>query len=881
MKQKGIKIIKSQFVKIDEASDIYKIEELSIASKPTITPKKNEKIKKAYFKKPSKPNKVKPSVYKATLKSFNPSLTTGLTTAEVDERIRLSQTNNIKTKSNKKLLFIIAKNVLSVFNVLTIVLAGMLIHAKVNTFPSYLFLFVVVANLLIYIIQEIKAKFVIDGLSLKTKSNVIVIRDGVEVSVSPNEVVLNDIVVLKPGMEIPADLYVREGSIEVNESMLTGESDAILKKTGSSLYAGSFVVSGLCKAQACVVGDNIFLEQISQVAKKYNRPKSQIISSINLLIKILAGIIIVLGGILLWNSIHNFKIGSQAYNDGISSTVGALVGMIPSGLIVLTSMALAIGVVRLSHSNTLVQELSCIETLARVDTLCLDKTGTITDGSMTVTEIINLKESSKLLTPAEAISAILQSSTVVNATDKALAQKFNLKPDLPVIASIPFDSTIKYQAFEFAKHGVYILGAPEFVLKDSYRSIAEKTEKAYRQGARVLVLAHSTGSIKNKKITGSIEAIALITLEDQIRFDAKETIDYFKNAGVSVKVISGDNPVSVSRISQRVGIDNAHKHISLAGMTEEEVKAIANDYTVFGRVNPNQKRWLIQAFKAGGHTVGMTGDGVNDILALKEADTSIAMASGSAAARSVSNMVLLDSNFSSMPKVVKEGRRVINNIKKVATIFLTKTAFSIFLTLITIIMQFASNVNYTYPIKTDQLLLIDWFIVGIPSFFLALEANDQLVKKSSFLSEIIKNALPGAVGIIVSVGMLFLLKFLLNIDVDKSVQQTLILYASISVFLFILFKVCKPFNKARIALFSVMLFAIIGSALFIPKLYNIRPILNFGYAEGTPLNREEKLLLLVIIQLGFPISYIVNNMGLWIGTLRSKLQAIPKKRQKK
>ncbi len=863
--------IKAIDIKINEDSNLFKITPQMLDNKKS----EDKKILKKELRKEKKLAKIEAKKAKREPKliinAYNPDINKGLTKEEVKDRITAGLTNKASTKSSKKFIFILFKNIFSFFNILMLLLVGLLIYAEASA-SQYLFLLAVGANLLIYLVQEIKAKIIIDKLSLKSKEKINVIRDGEDILIAPNDLVYNDIVMLKPGMEIPADLIMRSNyPVEVNESMLTGEADAILKKQKDILYSGSFVVSGTAYGQVCLIGEDTYIEKLSQAAKKYNRPKSQIIGSINFLIKILGVIVVILGGLLLYLSTRGVEWGSDKFKSSLISTVGALVGMIPAGLVVLTSMALAVGVVRLSLHKTLVQELSCIETLARVDTLCLDKTGTITDGTMSVSEVINLSENPPMPID-DIIGLIIKNMNINNATDRALDERFKTKLELTNVAKIPFDSKLKYQAVEFPKYGTFILGAPEFILGKKYFQVQDKAEKAYRAGSRVLLLAHTNEKIKEKTFSKTPETLALIILDDGIRDDAKETIEYFNEAGVEIKVISGDNPVTVSRIAQKVGIINAHKYVSLREMTEEEVKVAAEHYTVFGRVTPEQKKWLIQAFKALGKTVGMTGDGINDILALKEADTSIAMASGSEAARNVANMILMDSNFASMPKVVKEGRRVINNIKKVATIFLTKTVFSIMLTLITIIFQLIIGIggSFNYPIQPSQLLLIDWFIVGIPSFFLALESNEAIVKKHKFLSEIIKSALPGAMAMIISIFVFYIFKKILRINDDR-VASTLIMYGAISVFMFILVKICKPLNIPRAILVVGMMTAIIGSVIFIPEFFKLAPFISFGYATGKELTSIEKMLAIVIILSAYPIIAISSNTSSFLKKTKNNL----------
>jgi cation-transporting P-type ATPase E len=545
---------------------------------------------------------------------------------------------------------------------------------------------------------------------------------------------------------------------------------------------------------------------------------------------------------------------SPEYATIVKSTSGAMIGMIPSGLFLLTSMALAVGVVRLAQNNTLVQELYCIEMLARVDTLCLDKTGTITDGTMTVKSIIEYKNDSGL-TLKNIISAMLNAQNDQNLTSEALSERFGTGKRIRHRELIPFSSSRKFSAVQFDRYGTFVIGAPEFVLKSNYEIIRREVEKQSQEGYRVLVVAKNDQPIKDNQISGDNDPIALIMIEDTIRPDAIETIEYFKSHNVAVKVISGDNPATVSRISERAGIEDAKKYISLEGMQDKEVVRVASRYTVFGRVSPQQKKLLIESLKNNGHTVAMTGDGVNDILALKEADTSIAMASGSEAARNVSHLVLLDSNFSSMPKVVSEGRRVINNVQRVSTLFLTKTIFSFLLAVIAIARQ------GVYPIQPSQLVLIDYLVIGIPSFFLALEPNSKQVK-GKFLFNIIKAALPGALVVMINSLIIFALASALNMD-QMAISTLIVIMATVTS-LTVLFRVSQPFNKLRSRLFFLMVIMFFLAIIFIPQFFNFAPFYNQRYYPMDPLTVPQVLLLIVLSQATFPMMYVLSNLYGWV-----------------
>lgn len=785
---------------------------------------------------------------------YNPDIELGLTTEEVEYRQMAGMANIGDMGSTKSIPAIIFGNVLTLFNLLTFGIAFWMLFSGVSFFQALPFVTVISLNITIGIIQEIRAKKTIDQLSLLSAPTAIVIRDKDEVEIAITDVVIDEILKLSSGKQIPADAVVRDGLIEVDESLLTGESDPIIKRAGDTLYSGSYVISGGAHAQVTAIGKDIYIQKLTNQAKKYRKPKSDLLNSLRIIIRVGGSLIIPIGAVLFYLM---FQQGGWAeYPTIVEKTAGAMIGMIPSGLFLLTSMALAVGVIRLAQNNTLVQELYCIEMLARVDTLCLDKTGTITDGTMSVKSIIEYKHDSKI--PLKhLIPAMLNAQADDNLTSQALKERFGTAKRYRHKDIIPFSSARKYSAVQFDRYGTYILGAPEYVMKDGFAKIDQEVEKQSKEGYRVLVVAMSNGDIDNQKVTGQIEPIALIMIEDTIRPDAVETINYFREYGVDVKVISGDNPATVSRIAQRANVENADKYISLEKMTDKEIVRIASRYTVFGRVSPQQKKILIEALKNNGKTVAMTGDGVNDILALKEADTSIAMASGSEAARNVSHLVLLDSNFSSMPKVVAEGRRVINNIQRVSTLFLTKTIFSFLLALIAIIRQ-----GY-YPISPLQLSMIEIFMIGIPGFFLALEHNNKQVT-GKFLVNIMKSALPGAIVVVINSLIIFGLENALGMT--DNVTTTLVVIVATFTSLMVLYRVATPFNKIRRILFFTMAGAFTATVSLIPYMLNLTPIIYFNYFGGTPnsLSIPQILLMVVLIQATYPLMYITSNIVRWV-----------------
>lgn len=792
------------------------------------------------------------------IERYNPDIDKGLTLEDVEARVMAGAVNDTSTGSSKTIVGILVSNIFTFFNLLMFGIAIWLMTAGAK-FNQFEFMVIVTANLIIGIFQEIKAKNTIDKLSLLSAPTSIVIRDGIAVEVSVNSVVIDDIFKLTGGKQITADAVIREGTIEVDESLLTGESDIIVKKAGDSLYSGSFVVSGSAYAQVVAVGKDIYVQKLTNQAKKYRKPKSELFNSLKLIITSV-GFIIIPIGITLYILMSKTDL---SYQDIVLRTSGALIGMIPSGLFLLASTSLAVSVLRLADNDTLVQELYCIEMLARVDVLCLDKTGTITDGTMTVNSVIEYKNDTGL-SFRNIISAMLNAQEERNLTSQALEDRFGTSKKIRSVANIPFSSARKYSAVSFEKYGTFILGAPEVVIKNNQTNKAffEEVEKQSKYGFRVLVVAHSKDIIEDEKLKGTVYPLGLIMIEDTIRPDAVETIEYFKKTGVEIRVISGDNPMTVSKIAQRAGIPNANKYISLDGLTDNEVIAAANEYMIFGRVSPHQKKVLVQALKAQGHTVAMTGDGVNDILALREADTSIALASGSEAARNVAHLVLLDSNFSSMPKVVLEGRRVINNIQKLSGLFLAKTLFTILLSISAIISK------GEYPIIPSQLTPINWFVIGIPTFFLAMESNHERVE-GKFLLNVIKGALPGALVILINSLIVFWLSDVLHMDYN--VRSTLIVLSATATMFVLMFKICYPFNKFRLTIFLSMSILVVLLVFLRPDFVGLVPFSQTNLVAHDPLTPSQIILLIALIQGSYPMLYILSNITRWIKMLFKKI----------
>ena len=738
---------------------------------------------------------------------YDTDLFVGLTSEIVEQRKEDNLVNKVSDGKGKTVMGIIFSNFFTFFNMLYFVITILFIVLK--SYDNLMFLTTIIPNLIIGIIQEIKAKRMMDKLSLMSAPTTTVIRDGEKLEIPVSEIVLDDIIFYTAGKQICADSIVLEGFIEVNESLLTGEADAILKQPGDLLLSGSFVVSGMAVARVDKVGKDNYIEKLSKDAKMYLKPRSEILRSLNGIIKFVSLIIIPLAVMTYLTSSAK---GPRDYlgflnKQGIIKAASSMLAMIPAGLFLLTSMALFVSVIRLARVKTLVQELYCIEMLARVNVLCLDKTGTITDGTMRVTDCIEIKNPTDY-TIREIIGSMMQTFEETNPTADALINYFEKNTVLKATDKIPFSSKRKFSAVTFGDIGTFVLGAPEFVLTSGFDRIAAKVERYAAQGNRVLLLGLTKSKVKPDETPRGVTPVCLIILEDHIRDDAIETIEYFKQNGVDIKVISGDNPVTVSKIALRAGIEGAERYISLAGLTDDEVRDSVFEYNVFGRVSPEQKRILIKTLKEHKKTVAMTGDGVNDILALKEADCSIAMASGSEAARYVSHLVLMDSNFSSMPRVVQEGRRVINNIQKTSTLYLVKTLFSILLTIMYIILGTQTGaIRMSYPFSAKNLYLIEWFAIGIPSFFLALQPNRELVQ-GRFLPNVVKSVLPGALTVVILHLLLNFIRILPGFEglhANNAVFTTILTIVTTAVMLFVLMQSSQPLNWWRKTIFVLMI----------------------------------------------------------------------------
>ena len=805
-------------------------------------------------------------------------ITEGLSVEQVDKRREEGFVNQTDDGRGKSIPGIILSNIFTFFNMLYIVIAVILVLAGA-TIGNFAFVPVVFLNLLIGIIQQIKAKLTVEKMTLMSAPTATVIRSGQKIEIPVNEVVLDDIIFFMPGKQICADSIVIEGNVEVNESLLTGEADAIPKTPGSKLFSGSFISSGVCIARVDKVGKDNYIEKISSDAKRYTPPKSELLKILNGVIKIITIIIIPIS--ILYIYLYGFNKGveiknitdlASALKDPVLSTAYLILAMIPSGLFLLTSTSLALSVISLAKNNTLVQELYCIEMLARVDVLCLDKTGTITDGTMRVCDCVEVYNYTDY-TVREIVGSMMNAFEDTNPTSDALIKYFDKNNVLEPTEIIPFSSKRKFSAVTFGDFGTCAIGAPDFVLKENYEKVASKVERFSSQGCRVVVLAHTLTRVSQDALPKGMNPLALIVIQDHIRDDAADTIKFFKQNGVDIKVISGDNPETVSKIAERVGISEADRYINLNGVTDEEIRESIFDYTVFGRVTPSQKRVIVQALKERGKTVAMTGDGVNDILALKEADCSIAMASGSEATRYVSHLVLMDSNFSSMPKVVNEGRRVINNIQKVTTIYLTKNLFAILLAIMFIVIGALSidkidQLAITRPFESSHLIAIEMLIVGFATFALALQPNRSIIK-GKFLKNIIRDILPGGLTILLFNIGLYLAKDInvLNAVTGETealftylqypnVYHTLCAVIDTAVMLLVLFNACKPFNWYRKIVFGLT------TVLTVVAIIVGRDLMQLTFVGGNGIfgfGKTEWLLLIIILLLAYPVMWGVKS----------------------
>ena len=749
----------------------------------------------------------------------------GLTSEKVRKRIDNGQTNHTDISTQKTVGQIVKSNLLTYFNLIFLILTVLL--CIVGSFRNLTFLPVIIGNTGIGIFQELRAKKTLDKMSMLNAPHSIVVRDGEQQQIQSEELVKDDIIILSAGNQICADATVLSGSISVNEALLTGESDEIKKKSGDGLMSGSFVVSGQCYAKLDKVGNESYISQLTAQAKAMgDGEQSEMIRYINKLVK-WVGIIIIPVGIILF--CQAYIMNGETFKKSVVSMVAAVLGMIPEGLYLLTTVALALSTIRLAKKQVLLHDMKSIETLARVDVLCVDKTGTITEPGMQVTELVISGRCGDAEMDKRAFAHLLADYSAViednNATMEAIrayvAKNEIEKGSRTLLKTQPFTSANKYSKVSFVE-GDYMLGAPEFIMKDRYEEISGEIEEYQSKGYRVLLMAESgEDSIGSVRPLGGISPIGYIVLSNPIRENAESTFTYFKEQGVAIKVISGDNPATVSEVAKRAGIDGAENYVDASTLaSEKDITEAVDKYTVFGRVTPKQKQLIVRALQKQKHTVAMTGDGVNDILAMKDADCSIAMASGSEAAAQAAQTVLLDSDFGRMPYVVFEGRQVVNNIQRSASLFLVKNIFSLLMAI------FSAIFAITYPLEPSQISLISMFTIGLPGFLLALEPNRDRIE-GNFMVNVMLKALPAGLTDVLSVGALVICGQVFNLPSEDIATAGTMLLAVVG--FMIIIKISHPFNKMKYGVLLINIIGLLFCGLFLGRLFAIESISNICF----------------------------------------------------
>ncbi len=762
----------------------------------------------------------------------------GLTREDVEERRRRGLDNREVEAPSKSVRQIVASNVLTYFNLVFLIIAILLI--LVGSYRDLTFLPIIIANTLIGIIQEVRAKQVLDNLKVMNMPRVRTLRDGEEQEIGIYELVKDDLVRLGAGNQIPADAVVVEGRVMVNEALLTGEAEEIQKKAGEELLSGTFVVSGECLARLTQVGAESYASKLTLEAKAMKRgEQSEIIRSLNKIVK-MVGIAIIPIGIVMF--CQQYFWGGQDLQASVRAMVAAVIGMIPEGLFLLASVTLVISAMKLARRQVMLHDMKSIETLARVDTLCVDKTGTITEEKMKLVEVVDFVGRAQAEN-RELLGAFARAQEADNATMMALKEGlYGEGKEWKTKKVVGFSSRYKYSGVEFENETV-VLGAPEFVLGDEYAEYAEKVEEYSEKGYRVLVFGRYDNELTGKKLAGEVKPYGLVLLANAIRENAAETFRYFYGQDVEIKVISGDNPVTVARVAEQAGIRGAERYVDCTKLkTAKQIDEAVEKYVVFGRVTPEQKRKLVQALKAQGRTVAMTGDGVNDVLALKDADCSIAMASGSEAAVQAAQLVLLDSDFAKMPDVVREGRRVVNNLERSGSLFLVKNIFSFLTALLTII--FAMR----YPLTPTQVSLISMFTIGVPAFLLSQVPNTALIR-GVFMKNIILKALPGGVTDMVLVMLMALLGRVLGISAPEMTTAATVLLATIG--MMVLRDVSRPMTWDKKAIWGVSAAGLVFSFLFLKSLFGITATMGWPVLA----------LLAVFLGLAWPTLKIVKKMA--------------------
>ena len=736
----------------------------------------------------------------------------GLTAGELEERLKGGWTNDTRVDASRSEKEIIVQNVCTFFNLIFLVLAVALAVSG-SSLKNMTFLVAAACNTVIGCYQEIRAKRAVDKLSLVSAQAVKAVREGTEVAVRSDRLVRDDIVIFSSGDQICADAVVCTGTLQVNEALVTGEADPVTKHPGDALLSGSFVISGRAHCRLTQVGADCFAAKLAAEAKANpHATKSEMMRSLDRLIRVVGFALVPVGGILLYQEYHVLGL---SFRQSMEGTVAALVGMIPEGLYLLTSVAVAASAMKLSKKRVLTQDMNCIETLARVDVLCVDKTGTITEPKMEVENVLPLSDDPPELLE-DVLSALYGQQEPDNDTGRAIQEMFSKKLDWTCLRRIPFTSAAKWSGAVFEKRGAFLAGAPEFVMGQRYAELQQTVEVWTARGYRVLLAAGYDGDPQPGALEPEkLRPLALILLTNRIRPEAPQTFAYFAQQGVSVRVISGDNPATVAEVARRAGIENADAWVDAQTLeTPEDFDRAVRDYTVFGRVTPDQKKRLVEALKRAGHTVAMTGDGVNDVLAMKQADCGIAMASGAQAASQVAQLVLLDSDFSAMPDIVGEGRRVINNIQRAATLFLVKNIFSLGLSIISLFT------NLPYPIVPLHLSVIAMLTIGTPSFFLAMEPNYERVT-GRFLSGVLRRAFPGGLTnlFVVLAAQMFMVTFDLPLAPISTVCAALLAMVG----LLVLYQTCKPFDIFRRLIWGAMAIALVGCFTLLGEFFELQP----------------------------------------------------------
>ncbi len=735
----------------------------------------------------------------------------GLSAEEVRERIKAGQDNKPVKAPSKSVARVIFDNTFTYFNGVFAILATILI--LVRSYRDLTFLGVILANTLIGIIQELRTKKVLDNLTVLNVQKIKTLR-GDKVTETPvNELVLDDIVLFEAGNQIPADAIVLDGTVSVNEALITGEADEVQKGKNAELLSGSFIVSGNCYAKLTRVGEDSYASKLTLQAKAIKTgEQSEIIRSLNNIVK-MAGIAIIPIGLLLFA--HQHFINHLPLDASVQNMAAAVLGMIPEGLFLLASVSLAIGAVKLAQNRVLIHEMKCIETLARVDVLCVDKTGTVTSPDMTVREWIPISEEKDI---NERIADFVHALSNDNATMMALKRYFKGSARKEAKKVFSFSSKYKYSAVQFNKEN-YVLGAPEFVLRDKFEKYKKEIQKYTRKGYRVVVFGGYDKELDGGELKDAINPLAMIVLENPVRETAPETFKYFREQGVKIKVISGDNPLTVSEVAKQAGIEGAEKYVDASTLkTGKDIQNAVESYTVFGRVTPEQKRKFVKALQASGHKVAMTGDGVNDVLALKDADCSIAMASGSDAAVHAAQLVLLDSDFSKMPQVVREGRRVVNNLERSGSLFIVKNVFSLIAAILTLAL------GVSYPMLPAQISMLSVWTIGLPSFFLAQMPNEDLIK-GRFMSNILGKAIPGGIACVVVVFLMILLGGAFGIPAEE--MSTACTFAFAMVGMIYLYRICCPFDTYRAVVYAGCLVGLSSCFLFLRWIFRLSDNISF------------------------------------------------------